>query len=281
MQSHTAVPVPLLLQDDVYRIYFGTRDADQHPRMAYIDVDLNEPGTVLAISDEPCLDRGDPGCFDDNGLYPGSLVRHDGAWWLYYMGRSNGEYPLYYMAIGLATSTDGITFNRVSKAPVLDRTHHTPWMVSTPFVLQDGENWTMWHLAGTHWDLDRTPPRSHYHVREATSHDGLQWTQSEHETVPLRPGETNIASPSVVRSPRGWHMWYSAIADHGYQLGYATSPDGSMWTCHDELTGISAPPGAWDGEMAYPRAFRHKNDFYMLYSGRNFGKEGIGLAVLE
>lgn len=50
--------------------------------------------------------------FDDNGLYPGNLLKINKK--LYYMGRSNGQAPLYYMAIGLAESDDNFPKNITS-----------------------------------------------------------------------------------------------------------------------------------------------------------------------
>ena len=138
MQSHTAVPVPWRLEGDVYRIFFGTRDAASRPHVGFVDVDLGQPSRVLSLSERFVLGPGPPGYFDDNGVYPGCIVEHDGQPRMYFLGRSNGQPPLYYMAVGLATSCDGgLTFQRARKAPVLARSEHDPWMVSTPFVLRE------------------------------------------------------------------------------------------------------------------------------------------------
>ena len=37
------MPVPLQLDSDRYRIYFGTRDEDNHPRIGFVEIDLKGP----------------------------------------------------------------------------------------------------------------------------------------------------------------------------------------------------------------------------------------------
>ncbi len=151
MQTHTAVPTPLVLDDDRLRIYFGTRDA-RSGRTSAGSMSSRASRRASWRSDAASTDSRPPGHFDDNGVYPGPVVRRDGRLWMYYVGRSNGTPPLYYMAIGLAVSDDGgATFERAREAPLLARSEVDPWMVSTPFVLVEGR-WRMWYVSGLGWD---------------------------------------------------------------------------------------------------------------------------------
>lgn len=78
-------------------------------------------------------------------------------------------------------------------------------------------------------------------------------------------------------------MWYCHRGrDYGYRIGYAESADGREWMRRDEDAGIDVSPEGWDSEMiAYPFVFDHDGSRYMLYSGNGFGRDGMGLAVLE
>ncbi len=80
-------------------------------------------------------------------------------------------------------------------------------------------------------------------------------------------------------------MWYSFRAQPGidtYRIGYAESMDGLSWRRMDESAGIDVSSSGWDSEMiCYPKVFRHKERYYMLYNGNGYGKTGFGLAVLE
>ena len=62
----------------------------------------------------------------------------------------------------------------------------------------------------------------------------------------------------------------------------AESPDGKSWTRHDDRAGLTAGEEGWDSEMvAYPHVFDHDGQRYMVYSGNDYGKGGMGLAILE
>lgn len=308
MASHTAVPIALLLPDGSHRIYFGTRDADNRPRIGYLELNLERPNEILALSPKPVLSPGPAGFFDDNGVYPGPIlaVANDGASFtpgdevsprreiggdlldnrliMYFLGRSNDTPPLYYMAIGMAVSEDGgQSFQRVSPAPILGRSEHDPWMVSTPWVMQEKDLWRMWYLSGIGWEGNT----SFYHIKYAESVDGRHWLRNGHVCIPLQAGETNIACPSVLKDTLGYRMWYSSVTHgQGYRLGYAESVDGLNWQRLDnriQLEGNDDEHGhGWDSQsISYPFVFSHHNKLYMLYSGNEFGKGGIGLAVLE
>jgi hypothetical protein len=280
MQSHTALPTPLALDDGRLRIYFGTRDASQRPHVGWLDAELGDAPRVLELASEPALAPGPPGHFDDNGVYPGPVVRRDGRLWMYYLGRSNGTPPLFYMAIGLAVSDDGgATFRRARQAPLLARSEADPWMVTTPFLLREGERWRMWYVSGLGWDLERDPPRSYYHVKYAESRDGLEWERPGTVCIDFEDEETNIASPTVLARDGGYDMWYSRYAGE-YTLGYATSADGLVWERRDGEAGIATGPEPWDAQgMAYPSAFVHGGRRHLLYSGNGYGADGMGVAV--
>jgi hypothetical protein len=280
MQTHAAVPIPLSLGDDLYRVYFGTRDNQNRPRIGYIEFDINRPYKVTSISRKIVLGPGPRGYFDDNGVYPGCLLKHNDELWMYYLGRSNGTPPLYYMAIGLATSrNNGKTFQKVYKSPLLGRSEYDPWMVSTPFVLREQSIWKMWYLSGIKWD--DVGQKSYYHIKYADSVDGIHWKREGHVCIDLRKQETNIASPTVLKEEGVYKMWYSYVAaGQGYRIGYAESLDGYHWTRKDKESGINVSTNGWDSQgLAYPWVFVHHGRKYLLYSGNNFGQDGFGLAV--
>ena len=74
MQTHTAMPMALALGGTRYRVYFATRDRDNRPHIGFVELDLRRPTEVVSICEDFVLGPGRPGCFDDNGIYPGPLV---------------------------------------------------------------------------------------------------------------------------------------------------------------------------------------------------------------
>ena len=283
MHSYTAMPMALPLGGDRYRIYFGARSIDNSPSVCYIELDINEPKNTLKVSEGPVLSAGQPGYFDDNGLYPGSILKVDEKVLMYYMGRSNGQNGLYYMAIGLAESLDnGLTFTKVSEAPILGRTHFDPWMVTTPWVVKTGEQWRMWYTSGIGWSSDLK--NSYYHIKYTESDDGIRWQESEEVAIPLQGNETNVAAPTMLYEDGIYHMWFSFVAskEESYQLGYAISEDGRNWLRKPICDELKLSTVGWDSQcMAYPCVFKHGDSLFMLYSGNELGKHGIGLAVRD
>ena len=58
MLSHAANPVAEWRHGDVYRVYFSARDKDRRAHIGYVDIDLQKPQEILAISDEPVVAPG-------------------------------------------------------------------------------------------------------------------------------------------------------------------------------------------------------------------------------
>ncbi len=284
MNSHTACPVPYRIDERRYRIYFGTRNTSGHPSVGSLLIDLEQPTAVLQLSDAPQLTHGARGMFDDNGVYPGPILKVNGQDCMYYMGRSNGEDGLYYMSVGLAGLTADGQLARLFKAPVLGRSEHDPWMTSTPCVLERDGLFRMWYLSGIGWDSASV---SRYHIKYAESADGVTWQRDGRVAIDFEPGETNIASPAVWQENGKYHMIFCASAaaaqnSKGYGLFHAESDDGCQWQRKGAVNLEGGDNEAWDSESrAYPSVFIEGGKIYLLYSGNANGKAGFGIAVRD
>jgi hypothetical protein len=282
-RTHASLPVALPLGGSVCRIFFAARDERNRSSIGWVEADL-DTGTVLREGEAPVLEPGPLGFFDDHGVYPASLVEHDGALYLYYAGWNPGPTPpLFYASVGLAVSEDGgLSFRRVSPAPILARSEHDPCLVTSPFVLKDGGRWRMWYVSGFRWERAADGLHSFYHVKYAESDDGVAWRRDGHVAIGLKPGERNVARPCVRREGGLYRMWYSCDSGQGYRIGYAESADGMDWTRRDDEAGIAPSAGEWDGEaQAYPWVGEVGGVHRMLYNGNGFGRTGFGLAALE
>ena len=123
------------------------------------------------------------------------------------------ESLLYIMAIGLAESEDdGLTFSRLSPAPVLSRSAEDPWMVSTLFVFKKARKIGKCGTSGIGW-VSKSPPKSKYQVKRAESSDGVAWTGSGVVSIPIEGKETNLASPWFWREGQNWHGLYCSGTD--------------------------------------------------------------------
>jgi len=280
MATHAANPTPEVLDERTVRIYFSSRDAKQRSSIAWVDIDPREPLRAKRLASTPTLAPGPLGTFDDSGCSVGCVVRDGNTRLLYYMGWNLGVTVPWRNAIGLAVSTDGERFERISPAPVLDRSAVDPYTLSYPWVIEQGGSWRMWYGSNLRWGGEKTD--MDHRIKAAHSKDGRAW--SAEGTVAIEPAsaaEYAFARPCVVRDADRYRMWY-AFRGEAYRIGYAESPDGVTWTRKDAQAGIEPTPGAWDGEsIEYPSVFDHGGHRYLLYCGDGYGRTGFGIAVLE
>lgn len=291
-------PQALVLPDRV-RIYFSTRAVDpvggkylSHIAFVEMSRDLKE---IIRVSESPVIPLGDLGCFDEHGIFPMSLLPHDGVIYGYTCGWSRRVSVSVETAIGLAVSRDGgLTFQRTGPGPVMSASPNEPCLVGDGFVRVIGGVFHMWYIFGTGWKRfhpDAAPDRT-YKIGHATSQDGLHWEKEDgRRIIPDRLGpDESQALPTVIGIDGRHHMFFCyresfdfrTAAGRGYRIGHAWSDDLRDWTRDDDDPGLEGAPGDWDGEMqCYPHVFECDGAIYLLYNGDAFGRRGFGLAELE
>jgi hypothetical protein len=139
--------------------------------------------------------------------------------------------------------------------------------------------WRMWYVSGFKWSEVSNFLYSYYDIKYAESTDGIFWRREGLVCVGHKPGERNIARPCIVKEDGLYRMWYSYMTDSGYRIGYAESLDGYSWTRYDEGVGIEPSITGWDSrEVSYPWVFSEEGSKFMLYTGNDFSRGGLGLA---
>lgn len=279
--THAALPV-VLPAGDHQRVYFSSRDAQGRSHIGYAALALTTPDVPAVYSQGPVLSPGLLGAFDDAGVTPSCLVSHEGRLYLFYTGWTRGVSVPFYLYSGVAVSDDGgLSFARLSPAPLLDRIDVDPFLNASPWVLVDGGIWRMWYVSGTAWDLTDTGPRHHYHIKYAESANGQHWRRTGHVCLDYgAPDEYAFGRPCVVKDGDLYRMWYCVRGSH-YRLGYAESADGLTWTRRDDADALPTSADGWDAEMiAYPVVADISGRRLLLYNGNDYGRTGIGLATL-
>lgn len=292
MQTHASVPTVDKVNDDLLRIYFGTRDSKNRNYTAYIEVEADNPKNILYVHDEPVLSPGSLGTFDDCGAMPSWLVNYEGKKYLYYIGWNVRNTISYHNSIGLAISEDGgVSFKKYSEGPLIDRNHIEPYFCAAPCVIIENGLWRMWYLSCVKWVIFDGKPEPYYHIKYAESKDGIHWVRNGIVSIDFKDdNECGIVRPSVIKENEVYKMWYSyrnlenyrTDSKNGYRIGYAESSDGINWKRKDEEVGIDVSKDGWDSLMIeYPYVYDHKDKRYMIYNGNTFGKSGFGYAILE
>lgn len=283
-RSHATCPTPIRLDDGTLRVYLQCRDEHNVGRIGFVDLDPGDPRKVIRESREPVLDIGVPGSFDDNGVFPTSVVQlPDGRLYLYYVGFELCHRIRYRLLTGLAVSTDnGNSFQRVQATPVLERSPDEQFFRCGPWVEQDGGLFRMWYVAGSAWETIDGKQMPIYEIRYAESGDGINWPAQGQVVMPVAlENEHGFGRPVVRRGPDGLHMFYSIRKRDParYRLGYAQSGDGLAWQRRDDELGLDVTAGAWDGEaISYGIDIEAGGKTWLLYNGNDFGGTGFGIA---
>ena len=156
MHSHAQNPVAEYIGDDCFRIFFSSRDRENRSSIAFVDIDINDPTTILCLSETPVLAPGLAGAFDDSGVSMGCIIESEGESLIYYLGWNLGVTVPWRNSIGLAVRRNGAeAFEKVSLAPVLDRNHKDPYSLTYPWVLRENNVWKMWYGSSLTWGATR------------------------------------------------------------------------------------------------------------------------------
>lgn len=292
-RTHATLPVAHPAGDNKWNVYVGCRNEYGKNQIARLELELSSlpqaVPNICKIAPNPILALGAPGTFDDSGVMPSWLVDEGGLLKLYYLGWNVTSTVPYRISIGLAVSSDGgVSFERYSKGPIVDRCSKDPFFVTTPCVLRDGNLWRMWYSSCTSWTEIAGQWEPAYHVKYAESRDGFAWEITGVSCLDAGP-EYAVARPCVFKLGSKYAMIYSyrklagyrTNRDCSYRLGFATSNDGLCWDRHDGLVGIERSTEGWDSEMIeYCWLQSRGAETYLLYNGNSFGRSGFGMASL-
>jgi hypothetical protein len=282
MFSHASYPTPLALRDGRIRVFFSPRDASSRSSITFLDLDISgERFSIANLSREPLLSPGQRGAFDDGGVTVSCVIAADDEILVYYLGWSVSVTVPFRNFIGAARGhLHAEKFQRMSPAPIIDRSAVDPFTLGYPWVLRTGSHWQMWY--GSHLEWGAEGLSMQHVIKTARSTDGLKWDCRGDIAIPVRGGsEFAVSRPCVLRDADCYRMWY-ARREEKYQMGYAESADGVIWHRRDETVAFVGAPGDWESESAeYATIFDHDGHRYMLYNGNGYGRTGFGLAVLE
>lgn len=213
--------------------------------------------------------------WDDCTTWTGSVLRHDGTWWMFYTGTSHAEAGLV-QRIGLATSSDLVTWTRHGDRPLIELDprwyeeldlevwHDQAWRDPWVFLGDDGR----FHALVTARS-NRGDPRTRGVIGHASSPDLLAWTTHPPICEPGMFGHLEI--PQTVQLGGRWWLLFSSpaapwqvvahqpdAAVEGTHLVSAPDPLGPFaWSTYQLLDGD--PAGSrYGGRLVVDSAGRHQ-----------------------
>lgn len=287
-KSHAMIPTPVLLNQDVIRVFVTFCDLSGVGRPGYVDVSSSNPLKVLGYSQKPLLDVGSPGTFDENGVLACSIVNiGDGVMYMYYAGFELGAQIRYRLLTGLAISRDGgETFMRYSSTPVLERSSSELYFRGGPYCIYRDEAFHLWYVAGSSWINIDQKSMPVYDIRYAKSLDGINWPDKGETQISItEDDEHGFGRPCVIsKKDGGFRMFYSVRRRSlgAYRLGYAESINGSDWIRMDRKLNLDITSGSFDSNaIMYAAPIEVEGKLYVFYNGNDFGRDGFAVATLE
>jgi hypothetical protein len=281
--THAANPLPVLIEGDLYRIYFSGRDSDNRSSIGAVDIDIARR-KVIQEYDHPFFEHGPQGSFYADGVSIGNCYEANGVKYMLFMGWQAPKHTHWRGDVGRLVVKTDLTLELDGELPFMGTDPCDPISLSYPWVtkLEKG-GYGMWYGSTSMWDAGNGEML--HVINYASSEDGHNWKR-EGLAVPYEIGRAQAFSrPTVVGDRKtGYEMWFSYRGGSGekYRIGYALSEDGRKWKLSLETAGIGLSTEGWDSEMIeYPFVFDHNGDRYMLYNGNGYGKTGFGLAVLS
>lgn len=286
-----------MVLDKFVRIYFTTRELDKTGKylghVSFVDFDKKFQN-ILNVSRTTVIPLGRLGSFDEHGIFPLNILRHDGKIYGYTSGLSRRRSVPLETSIGLSFSSDeGLTFEKYGEGPIVSSSLKEPFLVCDAFVKVFEGMFYMWYIYGKKWiknpQNDQEPFRV-YKISQATSKNGIDWMKDSKPIISNKIGKHECqALPTVLKIGTRYHMYFcyrystkfKNVKGRGYKLGYAFSDNLVNWIRDDKKAGIKLSKNGWDSDMmCYPHIFECDEKVFLLYNGNEFGRFGFGLAEL-
>ena len=177
-------------------------------------------GFSILNNGEAILENEGPSKWDVT-LRFGSTIKVGSTYYLYYTGGPSWQS----CAVGLATSTDGVSFTKHAQNPIFSPTG-SERSLAKPYVYHDGSAWYMYYSMWDGIGID---------IHLATSADGVSWTRSSDNPIIAHGGRSDwdyaLQVGYVLKDGGKYRMYYYGYAQGGpMYLATATSSDLRTWT---------------------------------------------------
>jgi formylglycine-generating enzyme required for sulfatase activity/predicted GH43/DUF377 family glycosyl hydrolase len=206
---------------------------------------LHLAASLVKHERNPVFGPGKPGDWDDQGCGCFSLAKVGEQFMLWYNASSKRQKG---WQIGLATSTDGIEWNRSAANPIMGSG-------GMPSVLKDGDSYHMLYSAGGGFMLAKSP-------------DGVTWKQ--HGTGPVLCGVGESNDPCLQKFGDQFVLWYCGKVDGHYRILRATSRDCIQWESDPTPVIPLGAEGEFDSNgHAGPEVLKVEDTYFLFYLGND------------
>jgi len=220
--DHPNIYAPsVLIENGIWKMWYGGWEAGYYPndriyRARSTDgLHWTKEGIVLDIGTG----------WESAHVNDPSVVKVGDTYYLYYTGALSAGQD----QIGVATSSDGLSFTKYVGNPIIPRISGT-WQdyVARPSVIYENGKFRMWYDAR---DVDGKVKNVGY----AESSDGFNFTRRDEPVLSVEGSMVRLANPAVIKLPDGQYLmaidgWTEEVELGHRDLYFAYSDDGIHWT---------------------------------------------------
>jgi predicted GH43/DUF377 family glycosyl hydrolase len=256
----------ILYENGTYKMWFSSLGNNGVCVVSYA---TSSDGLTWTRYSTPVLTPGTGNAWDNSSTAIGPVIKVDDTYRMYYNGWSsrNGNW-----SIGLATSTDGITWTKYPQ-PVLSSTASgTEYQIGANDIVKINNKYYLYYGV--------INIGASYGICVAISDDGITWTRYSGNPI-FTPTQTweegGVSNNSIISDGSSLKMVYMNNTGSGF--GFATSTDGLSWT-KDNTNPFFTPSktaNAWASKIVYPRIVNFNNELRIYYGGSVASQLTIGV----
>jgi hypothetical protein len=191
--------------------------------------------------------------WDSYGVGVGAVIKDNGTYRMFYSGWDNN----YTQSIGLANSTDGINWTKVS-GPVITGLNGNKAAPQSGFKFNN-----VYYLY-----FSEVNDLNNNYVNVAVSQNLTQWEIVRNIITPDEVWEAGqVCYPSVIKESNQFKMIFQNSLESAF--GEATSTDGLTWikSCNNPVVTRTQVANQWCTAICYPNFMVNGNTYRIYYSG--------------
>jgi hypothetical protein len=279
--THSSNPTAVEIGDGLFRVFFSARDAQNRSSVSAFDFDM-ESFHVVNDFKKPLFQFDPNSSFFPDGISCSSVYKVENTEYLTFMGWINKKNEHWRGLIGRVQLSSEFEILHESSEILLNLNEIDKVSLSYPYIFFEDGLYKMYYGSTIEWHYKNSEML--HVINYAESKNGHNFN-AKGIAFPYIEGVAQAFSrPTILVKNDIKHAWFSYRGGNGdkYKIGYAISKERDVWDMKLNENTIFTSNEGWDSEMVeYPFVFEYKKEIYMLYNGNEYGKTGIGLAVLK
>lgn len=279
--THASNPTAVEIKDGLFRVFFSGRDAKNRSSISAFDLDM-ESFQVVNDFKKPLLEFDPNSSFFPDGISCSSVYKVKNIQYLTFMGWINKENEHWRGLIGRVRLGSELEILKGSSEILLNLSDFDKVSLSYPFIIFENGLYKMYYGSTVEWKYENNEML--HVINYAESKDGHNFNPKGLAFPYISGVAQAFSRPTILIQGNEMHAWFSYRGGNGdkYKIGYAVSNESNSWKLELSKNTIFTSNEGWDSEMVeYPYVFQYKKETFMLYNGNQYGKTGIGLAVMK